>query len=327
MITNKGLKEIISEYPELRHGLSGITEVAEGRMSNNFIIESGGEKYFLKRHRFLKRRPIDDSQAVERFFFLHGIPVVLPLRTKSGKIVLKREGRFFSLFPFVSGSHFSDDKTPSLAAASLGQTLGRIHKAGERGYPRIRDKFKPWDKESFHREADAILKIIDAKRNKSKFDKKIARTIRFKRSCVDKEYLRYEDMKNLRVGLIHGDYHDGNVFFDKKGVVKHVFDFEKTGIAPFTFEVIRAIQYSHVTGYGKEKALGAVKRFLRGYTKERPLRNGELRDGMEIFYQKQIHSLWVEKEHYLYGNARVDNLLHSVSYLRRIGRSRTSLPY
>jgi len=326
-ITDKGLKEIILEYPEVRKDLSGIAEVTEGWMSNNFIIEVGDEKYFLKCHRFLDRRPIDDAQAVEYFFFLYSIPVVLPLRAKNGETVIKREERFFSLFPFVSGFHFNNSKAPSLAAASLGQMLGRIHKAGERGYPTIRDKFKPWDKANFHREADTILKIIDTKKYKSAFDKKALWVIQFKKSCADKENLRYRDMKNLRIGLIHGDYHNGNVFFDKKGVVQYVFDFEKTSIAPFAFEIIRAIQYSHVTGYGKEEALESMKRFLKGYTKERPLRDGELKDGMEIFYQKQIHSLWVEKEHYLCGNNRVDSLLHTVSYLRRIGRSRTSLLY
>jgi homoserine kinase type II len=325
-ITNKALKKIVSEYSELRHGLSGITEVTEGWMSNNFVVKSGGEKYFLKCHRLLSLRSINDIQAAERFFFLRGISVVVPLRTRSGKLVFKEDGRFYSLFPFVSGFHFNSGKIPPLAAASLGQMLGRIHKAGERGYPPIQNKLSTWDKMNFHREADMILKIIDGKKHKSTFDKKVKRVILFKKSCVDKEMVCYEDMKNLRVGLIHGDYHSGNVFFDKKGVVRHVFDFEKASIAPFAFEIVRAILYSRVAGDGKEMSSDSVKNFINGYIKERPLKEGELRDGLEIFYQKQIHSLWVEKEHYLYGNNRVDSLLHTITYLRRIGRLRIALP-
>jgi Ser/Thr protein kinase RdoA (MazF antagonist) len=285
-ITDKALKKIISEYSELGHGLSGITEVAEGWMSNNFVVKSGGEKYFLKCHRLLDLRSINDVQAAEQFFFLRGIPVVLPLRAKSGKLVFKEEGRFYSLFPFVQGFHFNSGKIPALAAASLGQMLGRIHKAGERGYPHVHNKLSTWDKMNFHREADMILKIIDAKKHKSTFDKKVERVILFKKSCVDKEIVRYEDMKNLRIGLIHGDYHSNNVFFDKNGVVRHVFDFEKASIAPFAFEIVRAILYSHVTGDGEEVSGDSVKKFIKGYTKERPLKEGELKDGMEIFYQK-----------------------------------------
>ena len=94
--------------------------------------------------------------------------------------------------------------------------LGRIHRAGESGYPKINKRFKPWDKNEFRKMANSILKIIDAKKKKTGFDLKAKKVLLFKKQCMNKEKIRYADFKNTQIGLIHGDYHSGNVCFDKK---------------------------------------------------------------------------------------------------------------
>lgn len=317
-LTGKIIDSLVLHYAELSSGVEKADVIDEGWLSNNFAVQSGAKRYFLKCYRYAEKQRIVDAHAAKFFFASRGIPVILPLATKEEETILEIDNYYFSLFPFVSGVQFNKGTFPPLAIESLGAMLGRIHRTGEGGYPAVNKHFSPWDKKEFYKIADTVLGIINGKKDKNDFDLRVEEVIRFKQRRAAKEKIEYADFKNLREGLIHGDYHSGNVFFNEEGNVTHVFDFEKTCIAPFVFEIMRAIHYSSVTGYGREGLEGAVMRFLDGYRKERQVTDDELQDGMEIFYQKQIHDLWVEKEHYLNHNSRVDSLLHTIPYLERL---------
>ena len=243
--------------------------------------------------------------------------MILPLKNNDGETITQMGDKYISLFPFVNGVQFiSDDiKTPIQASENLGAQLGRIHKSSEVGYPEISEKFKLWDKDEFNKVADSILDIINNKKSLTDFDKLAKETILFKKECVRKDSLPYEILEKLPTGLIHGDYHDGNVFFDKDAKIISVFDFEKACIAPYVFEIIRAIRYSHSTGYGRSGSEKYVNSFLQGYRKERPVDSEELKIGIKLLYQREIYGLWVEKEHYLKNNFRTDNLLQTKEFL------------
>lgn len=309
---------LISSHAELASGIDANNKIDAGYLSENYILESSGIKYFLKCYRFPDKRRISDAHKAKYFFFSKGIPVILPIKNKEGETIQQIGDRYFSLFPFISGHHFVTSDVPSLAPKALGSILGRIHVAGEKTYPDISEKFKSWNKKVFQETADAILDIINEKERMTDFDVRAKQVIEFKKKCVNTEKLEYKDMEDLRVGLIHGDYHNGNVFFDASGSVTHVFDFEKTCIAPFVFEIVRAIRYSHVTGYGRPGSKASVSNFIEGYMQERMITDMELQQGIELFYQHEIHGLWVEKEHYLKGNSRVDKLLHTEEFLKGI---------
>jgi homoserine kinase type II len=305
------LKVLKERYHELASSIDSVDPVDAGYLSNNYILQKGTTRYFLKFYRFSDKRRIVDAHNAKSFFSSKGIPVILPLRGIDGETIQQIGDKYVSLFPFVIGSHFIIGDAPVGAVRSLGHMLGLIHKAGETGYPSISERFKSWDKNEFHKIVDQILNMIDKKDHLTDFDINARKALIFKKKSVESETLRYDDMKGLHIGLIHGDYHNGNVFFNESGEVTNVFDFEKTCIAPFAFEIVRAIRYSSVTGYGRIGSEKLVSDFIDGYRQERDISEEELKSGIELFYQHEIHGLWVEKEHYLKGNDRADVLLHS----------------
>ncbi len=313
---------LATKFTELSSGVMISNKITAGYLSENFVVVSGGRKYFLKQYRFKEKRRIVDAHKAKLFFASKGVPVIIPLKNNEGETITQIGNVFVSLFPFVEGFQFVSKGTtvPAQAPKSLGIMLGRIHKAGESRYPEISEVFKSWNKDEFFEDADSILEIINNKKILTDFDRQAKEAIEFKKKCVKEEKLSLADMEGLRTGLIHGDYHDGNVFFDKDGTVTHVFDFEKTCIAPCVFEIIRAMQYSYSTGHNRPGSEKYIGEFLNGYRTERPVSDEELKLGKELFYQREIHGLWVEKEHYLKNNSRVDMLLHTKKYLQDLSR-------
>jgi len=308
---------LIKTYVELKSGIATSEKIVVGYLSENFVLNSGDKKYFLKCYRFKDKQRVIDAHVSKFFFASKGIPVILPIKNIEGDTITQIEDTYVSLFPFVSGLQFvpPDAAIPIQAPRNLGAMLGRIHAASESGSPEINQKFTQWNKEEFCASTDSILEVISNKKELTDFDRNAKEAIEFKKEQVKKENLLFKDIKGLRTGLIHGDYHDGNVFFDKGGSVINVFDFEKICIAPYSFEVIRSLQYSYCVGYNRQGSEERVEAFLSGYRTERLISSSELSQGVELFYQREIHGLWVEKEHYLKDNFRVDDLLHSKEYL------------
>jgi UMF1 family MFS transporter len=293
VLPKRVMSDLVERHANLKSGIDRIKKIDAGYLSDNYVVVSNSIKYFLKRYRFKERQRIDDAHKAKFFFASKGIPVILPIKNVDSETITKVGDRYYSLFPFVEGRQFVSDgiETPKLAAYSLGQMLGRIHKSSEGHSIEISEKFKPWDKEEFKKVASQIVDIINGKKALTDFDRKAKEAIVYKMERVNTEKLLFEGMKDLRMGLIHGDYHDGNVFFDETGNISYIFDLEKTCIAPYAYEVVRAIQYSHCTGYNRRESMGRTMEFLRGYKTERPMDTAELAQGAELFYQKEIHGL------------------------------------
>ena len=315
-----------SKYNELKTGITELMEVNIGYLSKNFEFNSGNNRFFLKCYRYSDSRRIEDAHKAKFFFAVRGIPIILPINNIEGNTITKIGDKYFSLLPFIDGFQYISDNIdiPESIPYSLGKMLGHIHKAGESNYPDISEKFKPWDKELFNKTADMILSIINNINELTDFDINAREAVKFKKECVEKEKVLFENMAIKQIGLIHGDYHDGNVFFNKEDEISSVFDLEKACLAPFSYEVIRAIQYSHCTGYDRAGFEKQVEDFLNGYRSEKNISSDELQEGRELFYQKAIHGLWVEEEHYLRSNFKNDSLLQTKEFIASLEELRKS---
>jgi len=107
----------------------------------------------------------------------------------------------------------------------------------------------------------------------------------------------------------HGDYLDHNVFFGPNDQVSYVFDFEKTDYSPRTYELFRSLMYSFLSGDILDEDVVRAKLYLQSYLEIYPISKDELSRGLRLFYLKSIHGVWVESEHYLKENVRVDEFL------------------
>ncbi|WP_229784515.1 phosphotransferase [Deinococcus radiotolerans] len=104
-----------------------------------------------------------------------------------------------------------------------------------------------------------------------------------------------EDLPTLPLRFVHGDFHDGNVFF-QAGVPAAVIDWEQPRLAPRAWEVVRALHLS----LRLDPALGGA--FLRAYREHLPLPPEELRLGADLYAALQERNMWVYESVYLRGN-------------------------
>lgn len=244
----------------------------------------------------------------------------MPINTKDGNSFFELEESFYALFPFIDDRQMQGEQITNKAVISLAETLARMHLLGRDAKIPVSDSFKMWDRQKRLSAIEQILEKISQIKNKSDFDIRAEKNILFKKNIIESKKEEYENLKFNNDHLIHGDYMIQNVFFDGNDNVSYVFDFEKTQYAPRFFELFRAMIYSSFFDKEITEAMVArTKLFLDSYLEIYPATKEDLVENFEMYYLRSAHSVWVEEEHYLRNNDRVDELLKSdivrVNYL------------
>lgn len=301
--------------------------VTGGYLSHNQIIGNQDSRYFLKQYRFQNEARIHAIHRAKFFFAEGDIPIILPLRTSSGETYFLFEGKAYALFPFVGGNHLKRGQVSETALLSMAETLAHMHLLGKGiALPGVKARAYGWARKNtsdFIAEVTKILDIISAKPIKDDFDALAEDTLRLKLTLA-KQYANVpEPALSGADHLIHGDFHDANLFFDETERVKSVFDLEKVCYWPRVLELIRGVDFtcfSDGSQSGRAFAdwnFAAAQTFLTAYHQRYPLERTELINGYTNYFVMRVHGLWVETEHYLNNNQRVDGFLSGEPNLLR----------
>jgi Ser/Thr protein kinase RdoA (MazF antagonist) len=296
--------------------------VDKGVLSINKIVFTHSKKYFLKQYRTsLSEKGVQEVHAVKQFFAGKGIPVILPLAHKNNATYFIFENRIYALFPFLEGRHIErEDLTPT-AIKNIGIVQAKMHIIGKDIPFQVSDKLKPWDKENFFQEKLEVVAILNTIERKSEFDVVALEAIALKENLIQKNNKAFNDFDLGPLHLVHGDFLDHNMFFNDKDEIEYIFDFEKAELCPRAFEITRSLLLMFLQSIFNEKTRDAsyekAKLFLDSYNSIYPINATHLRQGIEVYYLKTVHSLWIEKEHYLKNNIRTDTFLpNQMMYLK-----------
>ncbi|HEU5114384.1 MAG TPA: phosphotransferase [Candidatus Paceibacterota bacterium] len=304
----EALKKALSD----RFGLEGdihLRRVEAGFLSENHFVSCGGAKYFLKGYQSGNESKIAEIHKVKHFFASKGIPVILPIPGKDGKTYFTIGEKLFALFPFVSGIHYDRGTIPKTAIEALGVLLADLHKAGARADFSIAAGFKDKGRETFLAVAREISGLIKKRPVLDDFDRRALAGLEEKIALSIRQIEPAEKLLTEPYILLQGDFHEQNVFFSDERTIKAVFDFEKAMIGPRSYELWRSADYMFLNGDFSEKRISNAIAYLTAYNRENPISPEELGAGLDVYYQRLIHSLWVEQEHYLKNNTRVDRFL------------------
>lgn len=100
--------------------------------------------------------------------------------------------------------------------------------------------------------------------------------------------------------LLHGDMHEQNVFFDTRGNVTHIFDFDNFTLGSPEYELVQSIL--HIC-FGDarfdEREFSLAQTYISVYAKVRPINIECLRIALEHSIFKKFHSTTFEEDHYL----------------------------
>ena len=312
--------EEIEESLALKYGLKrGLTlsRIEAGFLSENYKVRTDEGDFFLKRYRFEDKEKIEEIHRVKRYFSSKGIPVILPIRTRTGSTYFSLGTRHFALFPFVMGRHYDRGTMPPQVIETLGAFAARLHRAGAECDFTTKESMADRIADAFLTEARQIIGIIRTIERKSPFDELALESLLLKIQLVERDSQPVIGPAIGKPILLQGDLQEQNIFFDEAGQVKWIFDFEKAVTGYRSFELWRSVDYMFINGDFSDKRVGDAVLFLKAYHRENPIGEAELMAGLDFYYQRLIHSLWVEKEHYLKHSARTDHFLEnrSIRYL------------
>ncbi len=133
--------------------------------------------------------------------------------------------------------------------------------------------------------------------------------VKLKKQFAENNSTEFSEFNFQNDHLVHGDYHDHNVFFGPDGTLTHVFDLEKSGYEPRFYELFRSTSYTFLNAPITDKKLRDARLYLDSYRKIYPLDQEEISRGFDAYIIKMAHGAWVETEHYIQNNNRIDPLL------------------
>lgn len=310
MVVSELVDQVNNLFSEAKNAVFS-EKVRDGFLSDNYILTNGNKRYFLKQYRYEHDYKIKEIHRVKFFLSSAGVPIILPIKNKFGESFFNYEDKLYALFPFVNGSVIANSVRSEKANISAGKMLAKIHLVGRKGFPDVGEQAKGWDRAKFTTEVGLIEKELNKIKNKNEFDELVTKSVGVKKRLVGRNKIEYADLSLESPQLIHGDYHERNIFFDENDQVKYVFDLEKTAISPRVLELVRSVMLMFFAdGFEKDKFNDAHV-YIEAYRDIFPVTKRELIKGFRAHFINSAHSLWVEKEHYLVGNTRVDSLLNS----------------
>lgn len=309
MIQNELLREIHSLYyftKEVRFS----HKVDRGYLSQNYVLENNEEKFFLKQYRFTERKSVEEVHRVKFFFAEKTIPVILPIQTIRGESFFDYQGVFYALFPFREGQQYERGEVPDKALENSARLLAHLHQQSRTGQlDLVAERSFAWKAEKFFPKVEKILAKIAHLKTKTDFDIQAEKLLLKKLGGIQKGTLSWEDFAFKADHIIHGDFHEANIFFTENDDVLWLFDWEKTNLAPRVIEVARALEFLCFSGNYEEENFRKAKVFLRAYNEVYPLESNELSRGVRAWYLNQLYSTWIFEEHYLKDNTRPDTFL------------------
>lgn len=297
-----------------RYGLGSplrIDPAPGGMLNQNLIAVTAGGTYFLKGYRYVEAGPVAREHRVIAYAAACGLPVPTPLAAPGGKTFLRVGGRQWAVFPLIPDRQIPAAELTSGHAGEMGAVLGRIHAALAR-FPSLEGARYPakllWDSARAGQEmADyeaAILRFPAP----SPFDRHALGSFAYRRTLLVAGVPAPGAFADLPAQMLHGDFHEGNLFFGADGRITAVIDWELASVGPRALEIIRTLDIALRATHDSPAAAERLRAFLHAYVAQAPLTRDECLAMPELYWAYRVHSLWVYEEHYRKGSARTDDL-------------------
>lgn len=293
--------------------ITRVEPVHSGYLSTNWNIFTDQNSFFLKEYRpALSFDHVTAIHETMKLFGEAGITVINPLLSLTGNTVITYNNRLYSLFPFVDGKlYHRPELTPDMLSA-LGTMLAKIHRHGTTlSRAKHLPVFRGWDRAHFFEHTQRIKELLSTKKTRSDFDEEAAQAIDVKLSHALQDSREPGDFIFTDYVVMHGDFHEHNVFFGEDDTITHVFDWEKTAYGPRAFELVRSLYLICISlpGISPEEALERAKIVFTAYQKTFPLSETEFKTAVEFYYVDQFYAVWIERLHYFENITKADKLL------------------
>lgn len=314
MLDSQLEKTVIKLYKDVGEIIDS-KRVKEGYLSNNQIIRNKSQKFFLKQYNQEHTiEKIEEIFKVSEFFYSNNIPIVLPIINNLKQLYFQFNSNIYALFPFIESQSVSRNNIKKENIISLAETLAKMHLLSSKGIPiQINSYQKTANREKFLNTYAEIMDVLESKKQLNTFDKLALKNLKHKKLLVEKSSeIENQSISTYFNHLLHGDYHEKNVFFDKLGNVEYIFDLDMTKIGNRLSELIRSMDFICLnTDYESTENLEKAKLYIHTYKKIYPFKKKDFEIALREYSIKKAHSLWIESTHYLNHSSRVDHFLEN----------------
>ena len=306
-----------------------VEQVTAGLLNQNLRAVTPRGAYFLKGYRYSEAAPIAREHRLVAFVAGRGVPAVAPLAGPGDATFLRVGGRFWAVFPLITDQQLEPPALTVAHAAALGHTLALVHRALA-DLPRLEAAaFGPktaWDSAQAGAEMAAYEAAIARLPALDPFDQHALSSFAYRRTLLRAGVPSHAAFAALPSQVLHGDYHERNVFFAADGSVSGVVDWELAGMGPRAFEIVRTLDLALELREDFERGGARLAAFLEAYAAEAPLTYEECVAMPELYWAHRVHSLWVYEEHYRKKSARTDRLaMGDIEMLEWWARNRQEL--
>ncbi len=292
-----------------RYGLTITGEpepVALSVSNRNFkVLTDDGLRFvrFLAKSRTRERQEL--ASEVCAFAAEHGIPVVPAQADAKGRELHSLSNRFWAVYPWVEGVHMERGAIGPAEAAKVGDIHGRLH-AVLRPFadPRLRSDTNGsvWDEAKSLDDLGRVDDLIRYSPSPGSAQLRLQEQIRQIMALIDSPSSRpATDFSGVDRAVCHGDFHERNLIMDAAGDLRAVVDWEMVALLPPVFEVLRAASFMGLLGPGLLEA------YMAGYRRHSELEQCE--EGVEMWWQSQLHNTWVYRARFIEGNRAVGEFL------------------
>lgn len=275
--------------------VSAVTPLGGGSINGAYRVEAQAGCFHLRVYREAQRLTIEREHAAIAAALAAGISTPRPLPIRSGDTTIGQLGcAWAALFEWAPGAVIAREALTALDAERLGGFLADLHARLPQTVafevPRVDSSRGGGTRERLERIEQAILKLPHPDEADGWALERTRQRLALLRSSPQPMFLSAFPFR-----FLHGDFHDGNVFFED-GQPVSVIDWELCRLAPRAWEVARVLDYSLRLHPALSRA------FLAGYRHVLPLDAAELLDGVRLYAQLQEGNVWVFESVYLEHN-------------------------
>lgn len=276
-----------------------------GVLNRSFVIDAVSGRYVLRGYHYTERGPIEHEHDLIAFAHQRGVPTLIPIALPSGAMLAVCDGLYYALFPFAAGMQRVRGTLDCADAAAMGRCLGHMHLVlGNFPHERARQLRLDMANAATFAMMDRIQQAIDAQATYGNDEANTIAIMQGMRKYIERTPAPFEALDALPRQILHGDYHERNVFFEQ-GEVSAVIDWEQALFAPRGWEIMRTLLFVW------DLALAESVAFLDAYQRVCPLPCAELDLAARWFAWSRGHNLWVYQAVYLEGNDRARQLIGS----------------
>ncbi len=275
--------------------VDSVSAVSGGATNLVFCVRSNGAAYYLRRYRKQVREAVEREHAFIAHCNARGVPAPLPIARASSTILQNDDGVCWAMFEAASGVQH-DELTVDQARGS-GIALAALHDASRSAVQGGFSSFQlSWTAAAWAGRLARIREAIEQRPTRDTRDAHALDRVRQQTewltdpSCPQRYDSAYPGQ------LIHGDYHQANLFFEGADV-SAVIDWDNAVIMPRAFELVRACSFICQMDPERTRSL------IEGYRAVARLTPAELEDGAAAWGAYADHHVWPLEELYLHDNA------------------------